>query len=239
MQQVTSCLLVALSLAPTGIARAQATAEALAARGDSALDRNDPAAALAAFDAALRQRPDEPTLLQRRGRALRELGKLDDALAAYDRAIAADSGFGPAYAGRAYTRLLLGDLDETLRDVARARAVGLEDPQLALIAGMALVRLGRLAESETELDTFVAAVPGVPDGWYFRAIARARQGKESDALPDLDRAEAAGMSDPRLYAFRAEVQVGLGNRDAACTDLRRAVDAGYVEARTRLAELCK
>lgn len=238
MRRSTGWLLFALVSLPIAGAYGQA-ADSLAARGEAALARGDAAAALQAFDAALRERPDDPTLLQRRGRALREQGRLDEAFAAYSHAIAVDSTFGAAYAGRAYVRHLLHQPDSAMLDVARARAVGFADPALALIAGVTLGDLQRWGESEAELDVFVAAVPDPPDGWFFRGVVRARLGKLVDALADLDRAEAAGMTDPRLYIERAGVQGRIGNREAACGDLRRAADAGHAEAQAEAARLCK
>jgi len=238
VRPATGWLLVALVSLPIAGAYGQ-NADSLAARGDAALSRGDPAAALEAFDAALRERPDDPMLLQRRGRALRDQGRLDEAFAAYSRAIAVDSTLGAAYAGRAYTRYLLHQPDSAMQDVTRARAVGFADPALALIAGVTLGDLQRWAESEAELDVFVAAVPDPPDGWFFRGLVRARLGKFVDALGDLERAEAAGMTDPRLFVERAGVQGRIGNREAACADLRRAADAGHPRAQAEVARLCK
>jgi tetratricopeptide (TPR) repeat protein len=239
MRYASALLLVVAGLTWPVSLLGQGAVDSLAARGDSALARGDGAAAQRAFDEALRLRPHDASLLQRRGRALREQGKLTEALAAYDQAVTADTAFGPAYGGRAYTRYLLDDLDGAVSDVARSRAAGVTDPQLALVAGMALGRLGRFADSERELDTFVAAYPHPPDGWYYRAIARARLGKSADALTDFGRAEAAGMTAPPLYAERALVYEHLGNHEAACTDLRRAADGGLAQAKELLGKLCK
>jgi hypothetical protein len=74
---------------------------------------------------------------------------------------------------------------------------------VSAIAWMALGYLGRFAESERELDAVVAALPGVPDGWYYRGVALGRQGKPAAALEDFDRAERAGMVAPQLYMDRA------------------------------------
>lgn len=238
MRSATGWLLLMVLFLPLTGARGQA-ADSLAMRGDSALDAGNPAAALAAFDAALRERPDDPELLRRRGRALREQGRLDEALAAYTRAIALDSTMGAALAGRAYVRHLLGQQDSAWLDVTRARARGFADPALALIAGLALGGMERYAESESEFDVFVTAMPDVPDGWFLRGGARARQGKLIDALGDFERAEAAGMTDPRLYVERAVVQSRIGNREAACADLHRAADAGHAGARAEAARQCK
>lgn len=238
VRSATGWLLLTVIFLPMTGAYGQA-ADSLAAQGDAALEAGNAAAALEAFDAALRDRPDDPGLLRRRGRALREQGRLDEALAAYSRAIEVDSTLGAAFAGRAYTRHLLRQPDSAWSDVTRARALGFADPSLALIAGLALGGLERYAESETELDAFVAAVPDVPDGWFLRGGARARQGKLIEALRDFERAEATGMTDPRLYIERAGVQARIGNREAACADLRRAADTGHAGARAEAARLCK
>jgi tetratricopeptide (TPR) repeat protein len=229
-------LLAAISF-PMTSARGQA-ADSLAARGDSALAAGDAAGALEAFDAALRERPDDPELLRRRGRALREQGRLDAALAAYSRAIAVDSTEGAAYAGRAFTRHLLGQPDSAWLDVNRARP-GIHRSGAGTDRGRAAGGMQRYAESEVELDAFIAAVPDVPDGWFFRGVVRARQGKVVDALRDLERAEATGMTGPNLYVERAGVQGRIGNREAACADLRRAADAGHAGAKAEVARICR
>ena len=232
-------LLVILTLTAVTPLAGQGTADSLAARGDSALGRGDAAAAAEAFAAALRLRPNEPSLLQRLGRALRDLGKLTEALERYEQAIAADSAFAPAYAGRAFTRHLLQDSQGALTDVAHARALGMADPQLALIAGMALGREGRFAESERELDAFVAAVPDEPAGWYFRGLGLGQQGKHAAALEDFNRAEQAGMTVPQLYMDRGIAHGQLGHQTAACADLRRAADGGIAEAKKLVGERCR
>jgi len=238
VRSATGWLLLMVIALPMTRADGQA-ADSLTARGDSALDAGNAVAALEAFDAALRERPHDPELLRRRGRALREQGRVEEALAAYNRAIEADSAAGAAFAGRAYTHYLLGQRDSAWLDVTRARTRGFADPSLALIAGVVLGGMERYAESESELDVVVAAMPDAPDGWFFRGGVRARQGKLVEALGDFERAEAAGMTDPHLYIERAVVQSRIGNREAACTDLRRAADAGHAGAKAEADRLCK
>ena len=234
-----SVLLLMLSSHPLSHLCAQGATDSLAARGDAALARGDAAAASEAFLAAVQLRPNDPSLLQRLGRALRDLGKPAEALARYEQAIAADSGFAPAYAGRAFTRYVLKDAEGAVEDVAHARRLGMGDPQLGLIAGMALVSLGRYGEGERELDAVVAALPDEPGGWYYRGLALGHQGKPTAALENFDRAEQAGMTAPRLYMDRAIAHGVLKHQAAACADLRRAADGGIEEAKKLLGERCR
>lgn len=236
MRTLSLIAILSLPLAPLS---GQGAPDALAARGDSALARGDAAAAAEAFLSALQRNPNDPSLLQRLGRALRDLGKLTEARERYDQAIAADTAFAPAYAGRAFTRYLQRDAEGAVDDVAHARRLGLADPQLSLIAGMALGQLGRFGESERELDAVVLALPDAPDGWYLRGVARGRQGRPAAALEDFDRAERAGMTTPRLYMDRAIAHGQLKHQAAACADLRRAEDGGIAEAGRLRAEHCK
>ncbi len=238
MLRIVVFLLAIGTTLPLREAQPQSGPDSLAARGDSALARNQAQLALAAYDQALRLRPSDALLLQKRGRALRELGQLAEALAAYDAAVTVDTGLAVGYAGRAYTRYLLNQFDTGLVDVAHARARGFDPPELALVAGMLHRRLSHYAESARELDVFVAAVPNVWDGWFNRGLAYMGLNQAAPARRDFDRAEATGLTTPELYFFRGIALGELGDRQAACADLRRAAASGHKEAAARLPKRC-
>jgi tetratricopeptide (TPR) repeat protein len=77
---------------------------------------------------ALERSPDNPAYLDSLGMALLKLGKLDEALNAYDRAIEKNSG-PTSYMGRAFVYLRKGDLTHAEADaqVARKRLAGIDD----------------------------------------------------------------------------------------------------------------
>jgi tetratricopeptide (TPR) repeat protein len=60
--------------------------ESLMAQGDESLGRGDPQRALDCYDRALALRPDDAAAHHERGRALYQLGRYEEALAAFDRA---------------------------------------------------------------------------------------------------------------------------------------------------------
>lgn len=99
----------ALAIAADAAARVPESFEAQLSLGFVHLKRHEPGRALACAEAATRLRADDAELLDLRGVALQELGRLDEALASYDRAAALQPGH-PLYAfHRGLVRLLLGD----------------------------------------------------------------------------------------------------------------------------------
>jgi tetratricopeptide (TPR) repeat protein len=69
----------------------------LLAKGQSLLNLEKPAEALACFEEILKTEPNHPEALVKKGIALEELRQTDEALRCYDRAIAANADFTIAY----------------------------------------------------------------------------------------------------------------------------------------------
>lgn len=69
----------------------------LLVQGQSLLDQDKAAEALACYDAILAQESDHPEALVKKGLALEQLRQIEDALKCYDRAIAADDSLTIAY----------------------------------------------------------------------------------------------------------------------------------------------
>jgi hypothetical protein len=113
-----------------------------------------PSGAAGAFDAAPGQatgRASDRGAARRHNLAGDRLvrdGRLAEAVAAYEQALALDPGFAQAASNLAWTRFLLGNLDGAQRDAERALALAGDDPALA---GAALYNLGRVAEQRNDL----------------------------------------------------------------------------------------
>lgn len=177
--------------------------------------------------------------LQQRGHDLRVAGRIDEARAAYDAAIDADSSFGPSFAGRAWLECLVGHFGAALEDVERARDRGVTAPELALVSGLAHGKLGEFDEAVTQLTVFIRAHPETPDGWYLRGLSRARLGDILEAVDDLTNAIQRGYADPRALIERAALHSTLGEDRLACADVRTAAARGLQGAAALVDQYCR
>jgi len=101
----------ARALAAQAAARGEAPYEAELLLGRAHQKLHEPATALAHFEAARRLRDDDPELYDFRGSTFQEIGRLPEAFADFDRALALRPDFPLAAFHRAMARLLVGDFE--------------------------------------------------------------------------------------------------------------------------------
>jgi tetratricopeptide (TPR) repeat protein len=112
----------ALALAAQAVARDPRAAESHLALALAWQKSHEPVRALESCAVAERLQPGNPALHDLRGAALQELGRLDEAMAGYERALALDPGYVHARYHRGLLRLLRGEF-----------ALGWEDYELRRI----------------------------------------------------------------------------------------------------------
>jgi tetratricopeptide (TPR) repeat protein len=127
-------------------------------RGDLRLD-DEPAAALADFEAALALADDLAAAQYGRGAALLALQRHDDALAAFSAALARDPGSGNARIARAGVLHSLGRDGEALADADRA--VALRDDSAVAFYTRARIheRLGNVKEARADFEKALELEP--------------------------------------------------------------------------------
>jgi tetratricopeptide (TPR) repeat protein len=101
----------AYALAEEALARDAASYEGRLLLGRALQKLHDPARALECFELARRVRPDDAELYDFRGSMYQELGRLGEAVADYDRALALRPDFPLASFHRAMAQLLTGDFE--------------------------------------------------------------------------------------------------------------------------------
>ena len=104
-----------------------------------------------------------PLALVGRAEAHFALGRLDAALADYDRALALEPDRALVLAGRAIVRYESGRLAEAAADLDRAVELDPEVPELYQNRAVALRDLGRLEEAARDLGTYVRLCPDADD----------------------------------------------------------------------------
>jgi tetratricopeptide (TPR) repeat protein len=137
--------------------------------------------------AGLREKPDDPALLSVLAMAQHAAGELEEALASFDRALAADPGFVPALGDRAVLALELGDGASALRDLTSAVALAGDDPDLRFNRGFVLAHLDRPEEAVQEF-TAALDLPGAdqPELLAQRALCLQRLGRDGEAAADVE-----------------------------------------------------
>jgi Flp pilus assembly protein TadD len=168
--------------------------------------------AVKAFERALSLRPDWPAAEANLGVALRALGRFEDAIAAYDRALVHWPAELTLIKNRANA---LGDRAVELRTQERpAEALACLDAGLATVPddlilqrhrANVLIDLGRHDEAIAQLDVILAIAPDA-DAFIRKGLTLQRQGQHAEALDAFD--HVTDHADARF--FRSMSLLALG-----------------------------
>ncbi len=147
---------VQLFLADVQAGRAAQNAQVLPVNPSKSFAHSE---ALARFEAALKQNPQDYQAENGRGVALGNLGRLEEALAAFDKAIKINPNFAAAWNGKGITLGKLKRHEEALAAFEKAIKI---DPSFAAAwngKGIALGSLGRDEEALTAFEKAIAINP--------------------------------------------------------------------------------
>jgi len=151
------------------------------------------------------------------GLALRDRGRLDEAIASYREAIKISPGFEEAHADLSQALLEKGRADESLTEVAIATAIKPDDDEAQYNLGTALASEGRFEDATV---AFRAAVRLKPD----YAKAHANLGSALASLGRLDEAIAefteALRIDPGLEGVRDNLNAALDLQQESAAKVR-------------------
>lgn len=154
-------------------------------------------------------------VLIRRGNALRDLRRPQEALAMYDRALRLESRLPEALNNRGKVLLDLGRPQEALASSEQASRIRPDDAEAFYNRGNALLRLGRLEEALAGYERALQLKPDYADAHYNRGLVLQQLRRPEDALACYDRA----------LQLRPDDAEALNNRGNALIDLTRPQDA--------------
>ncbi len=169
--------------------------------------------------------------LEERGESHRQMGRHDEALADFNRAIELDPSGAWAIGCRGLVCLALGRYDEALADLARAIEL---DPDAAPIGSLGAIYL-RMGRYDDALADFNRAIELDPSGaWAIgsRGQVYLAVGRHDEALADFNRAIELDPSAVWAIAHRGETYRLMGRHDEALANFNRAVglDPSYAWA---------
>jgi tetratricopeptide (TPR) repeat protein len=164
---------------------------------------------------AAREEPQSADAQYYVGEALRLLGTPEEAMVAYDGAIATNPGFAPAYLGLARANYSLDRLNKVEAQLAQAIEA---DPNLVeayLELAAYQLETGQPEPSLETLDPLDALAPHSPLLYRYRAEAYNALGEFSRALGEAQRAYELDRTDLRVYLLLGRAFLETGNPEEA------------------------
>lgn len=240
----TCMLLLALSTAAPARAQAEPFGDdatdpvRLFERGQSAHARGDLEKALTYYEQALKVRPEFPEAQFQRGNALGELGKYDEAEAAFRAAIALKKNWSLPYSALGALQMRTKHDTEAEQSFRQALAIDKQDGlALRLLADVRL-RAGD-AKGAVDLATRATAIPDAPSSaWITLALAQKANGDKTAAKTTLTHVLEDDSQNIAALLERAELLTDEKQFDAAIEDLNAAAKAkpGNKTIASRLAD---
>ena len=177
------------------------------------------------------------------GLVLVNQGRVDDAIAAYEKAIAIEPQLASVLWNLSDLLFSRGrDLDRADDLLLRALTAGLpEAPKYVIGRAIGYQRSGRLDRSIKLLEPATRIKPDEPDFWLFSGRYLVEQGNCVMAVEQFSRAIALAPDRSAAYSARALARVCAGDRDGARADLRHAIvlDPSDDKARILLRDLSR
>ena len=179
------------------------------------------------IEAAIKSNPRSASALTNYGNVLIALGRHQDALESYNRALALQ--WDPVTLnGKATALQKLGRFDDALESYDRAIAAKPDYAEAHYNRGNILQALGRFDEAIASYDAILALDPGHADAWTNRGNVLAELRRYAEALESHDRARKSKPNDPRILGNRSIALWNMGHHAQALesADLALSIDPG-------------
>jgi len=163
-----------------------ANVDALNLLGIIKAQKGELAAAEALVLAALGRAPSAPLILLNYGNVLSAQKRNLEAIAQYDKALAAAPGYADAWTNRATSLRALGRTREALVSAERALKIASNNAEAWCLRGETLFELGRDAEALHSLDRALALKPLLRAALFMKAQICIKRRRQADALALLD-----------------------------------------------------
>ena len=203
---------------------------------------NDLESAIAAYDEAIRRKPDYAEAYNNRGAVKDDLGRPEDAIADYDEAVRLKPDLAEAYNNRGNTKHGLGRHENAIADYDEAIRRKPDLPEAYNGRGIAKSALDRHEDAIADYDEAVRRKPDYAEAYNNRGVAKDDLGQHEDAIADYDEAVRLEPDDATTYNNRGAAKHDLGRHEDAIADYDEAIrlkpdyaKAYYNRAATNLA----
>ncbi|MBW4575331.1 MAG: tetratricopeptide repeat protein [Aphanothece sp. CMT-3BRIN-NPC111] len=141
---------------------------------------------------------------------LYQLGRYEEVLASYDKALAIKDDDPVAWNNRGSALANLGRDEEALASYDKALAIKDDDPKAWYNRGTALANLGRDEEALASYDKALAIKDDNPKAWNNRGNVLTNLSRDEEALASYDKALKIKPDDPHAWSMRGLVLSRLG-----------------------------
>ncbi|MEQ8262500.1 tetratricopeptide repeat protein [Pseudohaliea sp.] len=168
----------------------------------------------------------------RRGIALQQGGRIDEARAVYEEILREDPGQGDSLYLLGFLAYQAGDFEKAVGYLQRAATALGPHPATLHTLGASLQALGRLAEAIESYSNVLRVRPDYADALINRGLALQALHRHAEALADYDSAARLRPTDARVWTSRGKVLTSLLDYKKALASFDRAIrcDAGNVQA---------
>ena len=206
--------------------------DALHGLGVIAYQARDYERALGLIAAALKIFPDSAVFRSNYGLVLLDMGDVEGALAAFDRATVLDGKFASAFSNKGNALHILGRYPEALVNCERAVALEPQDAGAHYNRAQTLHALKRHMDALASYDRTIALAPDYADAHVNRGNVLQDLDRHQEAIESYDRAIALNPAMTAAYANRGMVRKSLSRFDQALVDLEQAIALDNTQAAT-------
>jgi tetratricopeptide (TPR) repeat protein len=195
--------------------------------------------AVAAYEAALRARPDHAAALRLDGEALLELKRYQEAVAAFTACLKAGEPAAAVYRSRGLALARLGRYRDAVADYSRAVA---EEPDAATYAARGWLYLANESPvlALADFEDALRASPENAEAFAGRGCARVTLGQLREGVADAEEAVRRAPAAPAVLHGAARVYAQALARMDAAADGRKPVQPGQrAECQERALELLR
>jgi tetratricopeptide (TPR) repeat protein len=166
------------------------------------------------------------------GNVLKELNRLDEALANYDKAIAITSDYAEAYNNRGTVLKELNRLDEALANYDKAIEFKSDYAEAYINRGTVLKKVNRLDEALANCDKAIEFKPDLAEAYNNRGNVLIELNRLDEALANYDKAIEFKPDLAEAYNNRGNVLIELNRLDEALANYDKAIaiTSDYAEA---------
>jgi tetratricopeptide (TPR) repeat protein len=197
--------------------------QALHLAGVLLLQKGEQARGMELVRRSLKIEPRQPLAHRDLGNALQQAGRLEEALASFDRALALKSDIADLHNNRAVVLTALGRPAEALESYSRAVALKPDYAQAYNNRGALLSSQKRLSEALADFDKAIALQPGYIKAYNNRGGTLADLGRHAEALSAHDRAIALHPEGAESHNRRGQVLLALGRAPDALASFDKAI----------------